>query len=155
MAKIILKGTYCLIIHLEDDNKIQVGKLGSINFKKGYYVYVGSALNSLESRLRRHLSINKKIFWHVDYLLDNEDSKLVDIVFAVDNRKWECELAAEISNSGNEILGFGCSDCKCSSHLFHFDDLEESVNAAVESLTNNSLNPKRLEDMDNIFLSND
>jgi len=155
MTKIILKGTYCLIIHLENDNRIPVGKLGPINFKKGYYVYVGSALNSLESRLRRHLSTDKKIFWHVDYLLDNVDSNLADIVFAVDNHKWECELASEISNSGDEIQGFGCSDCKCSSHLFHFDVLKESVEAAVESLTKNSLNPKRLEDMDIIFLSND
>ena len=50
MTKKILKGTYCLIIHLRKDTSIEVGKRGLINFSKGYYVYVGSALNSLESR---------------------------------------------------------------------------------------------------------
>jgi Uri superfamily endonuclease len=62
IKKTILKGTYCLIIQLRDDTIIEVGKKGSINFKKGYYVYVGSALNSLETRLKRHLSSKKKTF---------------------------------------------------------------------------------------------
>lgn len=54
-----MKGCYCLIIKLEKNEKIKIGKLGSINFKKGHYVYVGSAMNSLESRLKRHLSDEK------------------------------------------------------------------------------------------------
>ena len=153
MKKTVLKGTYCLIIHLKKDNNIKIGKLGQINLKKGYYVYVGSALNSLESRLKRHMSSNKKIFWHVDYLLDSEDSELLDIIFAVDNRKWECTLAQEISKEGTAIIGFGCSDCKCGSHLFNFDVLEESVYVTTESFTKNSLNPKRLVDLDNILSS--
>ena len=45
--KVILKGTYCLIIYLRKDKAIEIGKCGSINFRRGYYVYVGSALNSL------------------------------------------------------------------------------------------------------------
>ena len=51
-----MKGCYCLTIHLKNTKKIKVGKLGKINFKNGYYAYVGSAMNSLESRLKRHLS---------------------------------------------------------------------------------------------------
>jgi Uri superfamily endonuclease len=153
MAKTVLKGTYCLIIHLKNDSQVKVGKLGPINFKEGYYVYVGSALNSLESRLKRHLSSNKKIFWHVDYLLNSDDAELVDIVFAVDNGKWECTLASEISNEGSEIKGFGCSDCKCSSHLFHFIALDKSIEVATKGFTNNSLNPKKLVDLDKILLS--
>jgi len=72
--KIILKGTYCLIIYLRKDTTIEIGKRGSINFRRGYYIYVGSALNSLESRLKRHLSHNKKLFWHVDYLLNSSNA---------------------------------------------------------------------------------
>ncbi len=34
MTKKILKGTYCLIIHLSKDTTIEVGKRGSINFAR-------------------------------------------------------------------------------------------------------------------------
>lgn len=47
-----MKGCYCLIINLENPSKIKIGKLGRVDFKKGYYVYVGSAMNYLESRLK-------------------------------------------------------------------------------------------------------
>ena len=56
-----MKGTYCLIINLNNTSKIKIGKkLGKIEFDKGYYVYVGSAMNSLESRINRHLSDEKR-----------------------------------------------------------------------------------------------
>jgi len=141
--KRIYKGTYCLIIYLRKDSDIKIGSLGNINFKKGYYVYVGSALNSLESRLKRHLSNDKKIFWHVDYLLNDRSADLVDIVYAVDDDKWECSLASQISDNGSEISKFGCSDCNCSSHLFRFDDLEAAVLTCVDSFEKLSLVPSR------------
>jgi Uri superfamily endonuclease len=147
IKKVILKGTYCLIIHLMADTIIEVGKLGSINFKSGYYVYVGSALNSLESRLKRHLSSNKKLFWHVDYLLSSSNAEIDEIVFAVDDGKWECNLASEISMYGHEISGFGCSDCKCSSHLFHFNNLEISIKTCLKAFNRNKLKPKMLDNL--------
>ena len=55
------KGNYCLLIHMKKDSKIKIGAKGFIFFKKGYYVYVGSALNTLSKRIERHLSIDKKI----------------------------------------------------------------------------------------------
>ncbi|MGZ7049923.1 MAG: GIY-YIG nuclease family protein, partial [Methanobacterium sp.] len=61
--------TYCLLINLNVDSEISVGKLGKLNFKKGFYVYVGSALNSIDARIKRHLKNDKKLFWHIDYLL--------------------------------------------------------------------------------------
>jgi len=146
VKKVILKGTYCLIIHVNSDITIQIGKKGSFDFGKGFYVYVGSALNSLESRLKRHLSEDKKLFWHVDYLLDDLNVELVEIVFAVDNDKWECALASEVGLEGVEIKGFGCSDCKCLSHLFKFDDLDESVDICINSFKKLLLEPKKLED---------
>ena len=145
--KVILKGTYCLIIHLRVQTAIEVGKKGTINFKEGYYIYVGSALNSLESRLKRHLSSDKKLFWHVDYLLSSSNSEIDEIVFAVDNSKWECNLASEISLDGIEISGFGCSDCKCNSHLFHFEDREESINCCIKAFNAIKLEPKMLDDL--------
>lgn len=65
---ITMKGCYCLVIKNDETTKIKIGKLGRLDFKKGYYVYVGSAMNRLESRLKRHLSNKKKMHWHVDYL---------------------------------------------------------------------------------------
>ncbi len=146
--KIILKGTYCIIIQLKEKTTIEVGKKGHITFKKGYYVYVGSALNSLKSRLKRHLSSNKKLFWHVDYLLASSNAKIIDIVFAVDEGKWECHLASKIANKGDPILGFGCSDCKCSSHLFQFEEIEKSIKTCVNAFKIINLEPKMLDDLE-------
>jgi Uri superfamily endonuclease len=151
VKKVILKGTYCLIIHVNRDITLRVGKkLGSIIFDEGYYVYVGSALNSLESRLKRHLSDDKKLFWHVDYLLSSSDAELVEIVFAVDGSRWECVLASMIGMEGVEIRGFGCSDCKCISHLFKFDDLDKSIGVCVNSFKKLLLEPKKLDDLGNL-----
>ncbi len=41
--KTTLKGTYCILMDLISNQSISIGKLGEIEFKKGYYVYVGSA----------------------------------------------------------------------------------------------------------------
>jgi Uri superfamily endonuclease len=150
VKKVILKGTYCLIIHVSSNMTVQVGKLGSFDFDEGFYVYVGSALNSLISRLSRHLSDDKKLFWHVDYLLAGSYAELVDIVFAVDEGKWECDIASEVGSFGVEIKGFGCSDCKCSSHLFKFDNLDGSVDVSVNSFKKLLLEPKKLDDLDKI-----
>jgi Uri superfamily endonuclease len=120
--KVILKGTYCLIIHLKQNSQIKVGKLGEINFKGGYYIYVGSAMNSLGARIKRHLRENKKLFWHVDYLLSVQDAKIDYVMYVISDDKLECTLASQISKNGTLISGFGCSDCKCGSHLFYFKD---------------------------------
>jgi Uri superfamily endonuclease len=133
MAKKVLKGTYCLIIHLNEDTGIQVGKLGFLKFKAGYYVYVGSALNSLESRIKRHLRKDKKLHWHVDYLTTCKNADVVRVVFAVSSTRWECKVASEISKAGENIPEFGCSDCSCPSHLFYFDDLKMAEKTCLNS----------------------
>lgn len=53
------KGTYSLILELERDQYIEIGKLGKFLFKKGYYVYNGSALGGF-GRVKYHLKKNKK-----------------------------------------------------------------------------------------------
>lgn len=150
MPKNRLKGTYCLIIQLKSPQNIKIGRLGEIDFRKGYYVYVGSALNSLKSRLERHLKTEKKLFWHVDYLLNNHDAGVEDVVFAVSDEKWECSLASHISKEGSEIKGFGCSDCKCPSHLFYFHDGEGSKRVCLESFEKLGLKPLDLEDLERL-----
>jgi len=54
--------TYILLIYVSEDLKIKVGQLGETSFKKGDYIYIGSAKGYLEARLRRHLKKGKKTF---------------------------------------------------------------------------------------------
>ena len=120
-----MRGCYCLVICLEKTQKIKIGKkLGKIEFESGYYVYVGSAMNSLESRLKRHLSDDKKLHWHVDYFL--EKSKIVDIIYN-ENKKVECEVSQYLASKTKGITDFGCSDCECESHLYYFKNRNEAI----------------------------
>ncbi|NIT57694.1 MAG: DUF123 domain-containing protein, partial [Aliifodinibius sp.] len=61
-----------------DSIKIRIGSLGFIDFMKGYYVYVGSALTGLEQRITRHFKVSKGehsvTHWHIDYLLKDENA---------------------------------------------------------------------------------
>lgn len=133
-----MKGTYCLAICLNEDADIEIGKvLGEIAFKKGCYLYVGSAMNSLESRVRRHLSNDKKKHWHIDYLLLNDISNVENVWVNVSDKKIECELAQEIMKNEEAVPKFGCSDCKCESHLIYFENMEKAekkVREAFEKL---------------------
>lgn len=75
-----------------------------MEFKKGYYVYIGSAMNNLESRVKRHLSKSKKLHWHIDYLLKH--SQIVEVIYNLD-KKVECNLSKEISMNREYIKDFG------------------------------------------------
>lgn len=129
-----MKGTYCLIISLSKDCRIKIGnRLGFINFKKGSYVYIGSAMNSLEARVKRHLRDDKKKHWHVDYLLLNENSKINEIILNISDRKIECDLAEGILRDEECIPEFGCSDCGCQSHLAYFKNERSAVEKVRKS----------------------
>ena len=120
-----MKGCYCLIINLNKTCEIEIGKLGKIEFKKGHYVYVGSAMNSLESRIKRHLSDEKKLHWHIDYML--KKSKVYDVIYCESTKKIECALSQHISTHSDGINNFGCSDCQCESHLYYFKNRKEAI----------------------------
>ena len=126
-----MKGIYLLHILLRKDICIKVGALGKINFKKGNYIYVGSAQNNLEKRIHRHLSKNKKIHWHIDYFLNNKYTSIKNIFYKKASKKKECLTAKELN--GFPIKNFGCSDCKCVSHLFKINDLKFLKNFKIFS----------------------
>lgn len=107
-----------LLISLCKDSEIGVGSLGKTVFGKGDYAYVGSAMNSLEKRIERHARKEKKMFWHVDYLLSSPAAELQKVFAKHSGKKEECETANAIAKIGLPVPGFGCSDCKCRSHLF-------------------------------------
>ena len=112
-----MKGSYILVIKLRLDKEIQIGKLGKIHFKKGFYIYVGSALNGRENRINRHIKKTKKKHWHIDYFLDFAD--IIDIFYKERETKEECNIAATLDKQLSIIPCFGCSDCRCKSHLFY------------------------------------
>ena len=126
-----MKGCYCLIIKVDKTSTIKIGKkLGKIQFKKGFYVYVGSSMNSLESRLKRHLSNEKKLHWHIDYLL--KKAEIVDIIYNED-KKVECELSQYLASKTEGIKDFGCSDCECESHLHYFKNRDEAIECVKDA----------------------
>jgi Uri superfamily endonuclease len=112
-----MKGSYLLVMELQNDTSVIVGKLGPIHFQKGCYVYVGSALNGLEQRIQRHLRTQKKVHWHIDYLLPF--TEVVNVFYKESGRREECRIAQAFEKNLSNITGFGCSDCSCKSHLFY------------------------------------
>jgi Uri superfamily endonuclease len=113
-----MKGVYCLLIHINKEIKIKVGALGIISFRKGDYCYVGSGQNNVEKRIERHFSPTKKIRWHIDYLLKNKHVNLKKAFQKKAGKEMECKIAKMLMESEQPIKGFGCSDCRCLSHLF-------------------------------------
>lgn len=114
-------GAYLLILYLPDDRFIPIGESLNIFFKKGYYVYTGSGKKNLSKRIDRHKKTNKNKFWHIDYLREKCDYiTTFPIRTPLD---IECFMAKDLLKISTwHIEDFGCSDCKCKSHLFGFLD---------------------------------
>jgi Uri superfamily endonuclease len=117
------RGTYLLTARLDQPTPIIVGRLGTFSFPAGWYTYAGSALGpgGLEARLARHLRTQKRLHWHVDYLLQH--SKVETIWQITSPARLECAWAAAIHDlpgAATPAPGFGASDCRCSAHLVYF-----------------------------------
>ncbi len=117
---------YFIILKLDEDCEIEVGRLGKILFKKGYYIYCGSAKRGFSKRIKRHFSKNKKLWWHIDYL-----SMKAQPIEAYKCKGSEHKISELASKFYEGIKGFGSSDCKCYSHLFYSERYpEEFINEA-------------------------
>lgn len=114
-------GIYLLLIRLKKACRMRYGRRDG-TFAAGYYGYVGSAMGGLTGRLQRHLSTaTSRGHWHVDALLQAGDVCDIQIRMTSD-RADECATAELVKNwpGAGALPGFGCSDCRCQSHLFHF-----------------------------------
>ena len=127
------KGIYCLIFE-NQECMLTVGKKGNFSFRQGFHIYVGSALGpGGMKRVLRHISFSrnrdKKPRWHVDYLHLSPAFNLVSAVCAPTFERLECRLACRLG--GASVSGFGCTDCRCKSHLFYRPEfpLQEIVEA--------------------------
>lgn len=130
------KGTYALVINSRGKQRVPVGRFGSCDFPPGYYIYSGSALGGLDGRLRRHLSSDKRLHWHIDYLL--QYTKIIEIWYSINKERLECiwnGIVAALPGAAPYIPGFGSSDCRCCTHLTHFSAMP-SFNGFREKLLN-------------------
>jgi Uri superfamily endonuclease len=118
LERVSMKGAYCLLIKCGRSQSIQIGKLGVIDFTRGYYLYVGSALNGLGRRVSRHLRNEKNKFWHIDYLLTNRYVNIEQVYCIECDKKIECQIAEKVGTMAESVEGFGSSDCRCRGHLF-------------------------------------
>lgn len=114
------KGIYCLVFR-NPACTIKIGALGPVTFREGWHVYVGSALGSGGlARLGRHVSLSrakdKKPKWHIDYLSVSTRFSLHTTIHALTEERLECQLAQALGDPS--VPSFGCSDCRCPSHLF-------------------------------------
>ncbi len=136
-----MKGSYILIIKVEKDlNNVKIGKLGNLSFKKGFYCYVGSAFGkyiTIEKRISRHLRKDKKLRWHIDYLLSNKYAKIVEIIKIPSDHKIEEEISKFVQSYADyTIKGFGSTDCRVKGNLHYFlgkDKLEKLIQALSKS----------------------
>ncbi len=116
-------GVYHLIIHLSSDTIIEIGKLGEYHFQSGYYVYTGSAMRGLEQRIARHQRSNKRLHWHIDYLLKH--GQIIEVMTHITKERQECQfnqMIMSLSGCCIPVKGFGSSDCNCLSHLAFFEE---------------------------------
>ncbi len=121
-TEMVDRGAYMVVLFVERDKKIRTGSLGEIPFRRGYYVYVGSAEKALKARMQRHRRRRKKARWHIDYLRDH--AELVSILPVRSSERLECLIAADMGMIAEDTLrGFGSSDCNCRGHLFYFSGL--------------------------------
>lgn len=111
-------GSYVLELRLAAPASLWVGRLGTVTIPAGRVRYFGSARGSggVAARVARHLRVDKKKHWHIDYLTARWPSKSV----FVDVERTECELVAEDLRDGKWTVvvdGFGSSDCRtCPAH---------------------------------------
>jgi Uri superfamily endonuclease len=115
--------SYQLVIDVPSAVRVQIGRLGDLEFPAGTYVYTGSARRNFEARLARHARTAKTLRWHIDYLLGPPGVRIVKIVRS---RRDECRLNQSVTGTVR-VPGFGASDCTagCGAHLKYLGSIAE------------------------------
>ncbi len=113
-------GAYGLVLWCRTAVRVRVGALGLVALRPGWYCYVGSARSGLRARLARHLrTVRKRAHWHIDYV--RRRTRPVALLVWEGEEADECALSDAVAAlADGSVEGFGCSDCRCASHLHHF-----------------------------------
>ncbi len=116
------RGSYIAVLKNERPKTISVGSLGGIRFKKGYYVYVGSALGSLSRRVHRHGLKRKKLHWHIDYISPSHMSIEKTYLIRRGDRIESALVKRLEPHCATSVRGFGATDSSRPSHLLYFTE---------------------------------
>ncbi len=112
---------------------LRIGSLEKQQFPRGIYLYIGSALNSLPARIRRHLRAEKRIHWHIDYLL-RSGVEILAVAWRPTRIPAECRISRWVGrHAAWSVNRFGCSDCECVSHLHYYDGLNLARKAVLKA----------------------
>jgi Uri superfamily endonuclease len=127
-------GCYQLFLKLSNDLWLKVGALGELFFPTGVYIYTGSHQKNVLKRVNRHLSLAKKVFWHIDYLTVDPAFEFIEVIFYFSENQ-ECHLHRSyraFTQASILFPGFGSTDCKngCGSHLL-FLKSEQQLNLSA------------------------
>jgi Uri superfamily endonuclease len=114
-------GTYALILQNRSTGKVQIGRLGQIELVPGYYIYVGSAFGpgGVRARVSRHWRADKPKHWHIDHLREFVPPLSAWVSYKPEQLEHQWAQRLYETSEMEAIQGFGCSDCKCYSHLFY------------------------------------
>jgi Uri superfamily endonuclease len=120
----ITGGLYILFCTLDESTRMQIGRLGTFDFKRGCYAYIGSAHGhgGLAARLDRHLRrpSDKRAHWHIDHFLSRAQIRVA--AWAVNNHLSECGWSRSLACFGRRWPPhFGASDCRCAGHLIELE----------------------------------
>ncbi|MDD1653069.1 MAG: GIY-YIG nuclease family protein [Methanomicrobiales archaeon] len=134
-------GIYCLLLE-NGPAEVAVGSLGTLRFRRGWHLYAGSALGPgglarVERHRRLYRSRDRPPRWHIDHLLLSPSFRLRAVLSAMTGEDLECRLANALGPP--LVPGFGCSDCRCPSHLFF--RREDPRNEVAEALRSLGLRP--------------
>lgn len=116
------RGSYLLVLYNDKPFTKEIGSLGERRFEEGYYVYAGSAMKGLESRIKRHLRKSKKSHWHLDYLLPSCMKPVKTYRIRREDRLEEPLARGLLKICDGYVPGFGASDSDVASHFFYFKD---------------------------------
>ncbi len=118
-----LPGSYAVVLRTDIEMKIQIGRLGNLLLKPGFYVYTGSAkgFGGIKGRVMRHIRGSERLHWHIDYLRPHVEPIEVWHTYSPTNREHQWADILFNRFSGEVLLPrFGASDCRCAAHLFYF-----------------------------------
>ncbi len=125
-------GAYALQFSLNQNQRVQVGRLGQFHFPAGDLIYIGSARGpgGLRARVNRHLAqLREHFHWHIDYLhpyINWRACYFLKIPPAQPLPAIECQWSqalAALPGARIPAPRFGASDCRagCPAHLIEFD----------------------------------
>jgi Uri superfamily endonuclease len=114
-------GTYALILSTAADELLQIGRLGQLHVRGGFYVYIGSAFGpgGVRARIAHHCRRAARPHWHIDFL--RVVARLTAIWYTYDTLRREhqwAEVLQRTPGASIPLQRFGASDCTCASHLY-------------------------------------